>query len=108
MGTAGHAQRQCAGLESPLYLTLFAVQLAGYAVAALGLVPAIGGRSKLLATAASFLVLSTAAWLAFWVWITGQAGKSWHRVSYEEPVRPETRPTVPRRVPEPQPVSSPR
>jgi cellulose synthase/poly-beta-1,6-N-acetylglucosamine synthase-like glycosyltransferase len=95
-----------AALESWPYLCLFVAQLVGYALAGLGLIPAIGGRARLLATAASFLVLCTAAWVAFWVWITGQAGKSWHRVRYDEPVAPETRPTVPRRVPQPEAASS--
>jgi cellulose synthase/poly-beta-1,6-N-acetylglucosamine synthase-like glycosyltransferase len=84
------------------YATLFAAQVACYLLAALGLMPAIGQRSRLLATAASFLVLNTAAWLAFWVWITGQAGNSWHRVAYDEPVEPDTRTPRPRRVPQPQ------
>ncbi len=97
-----------AALDGWLYLGLFVAQLVGYAVAGLGLIPAVGDRSRLLATATSFLVLCTAAWVAFWVWVTGQAGKSWHRVRYDEPVGPETRPTVPRRVPQPQTVSSPR
>ena len=32
--------------------------------------------------AASFLVLNCAAWLAFWVWVSGQAGQSWRKVDY--------------------------
>jgi biofilm PGA synthesis N-glycosyltransferase PgaC len=90
-----------AALESPLYLCLLVAQFVGYGLATLGLLPSISCRSRLLATAASFLVLCTAAWLAFWVWITGQAGKSWHRVDYAQPVGPGTRPTVPRHAPEP-------
>jgi cellulose synthase/poly-beta-1,6-N-acetylglucosamine synthase-like glycosyltransferase len=90
------------GLETWPYTALLAAQVAGYLLAILGLVPAIGQRSRLLATGASFLVLCTAAWLAFWVWITGQAGKSWHRVDYDEPVEPDTRTPLPRRVPQPQ------
>jgi poly-beta-1,6-N-acetyl-D-glucosamine synthase len=39
----------------------------------------------LLGAGASFLVLNAAAWCAFWVWITGQAGKSWHKAQYQEP-----------------------
>lgn len=95
-----------AGLESWPYLCLFVAQLAGYGLATLGLVPSIARRHRLLAAGASFLVLSAAAWLAFWVWITGQAGKSWHRVNYDDFTGPGTRPTVPRRAPQPQPVSS--
>jgi len=36
-----------------------------------------------LGWAASFLVLNAAAWLAFWVWISGRAGKSWHKAQYQ-------------------------
>jgi hypothetical protein len=32
--------------------------------------------------AASFLVLNAAAWMAFWVWISGGAGRSWGKVRY--------------------------
>jgi poly-beta-1,6-N-acetyl-D-glucosamine synthase len=77
-----------AALESPLYVSLFAAQVAGYGLATLGLVPALGRRVRLLSAGASFLVLCTAAWLAFWVWITGQAGKSWCKVNYDDPAGP--------------------
>lgn len=70
----------------PLYAAALSVQLAGYALALLGLIPAVGRRLKLLGAAASFLVLNGAAWLAFWVWITGRAGQSWQKVQYHEPV----------------------
>jgi cellulose synthase/poly-beta-1,6-N-acetylglucosamine synthase-like glycosyltransferase len=68
----------------PLYAVLFALQLAGYLTALAGLIPALGNRLRLLAAGASFLALNTAAWLAFWVWITGQAGQSWRKVNYGE------------------------
>ena len=42
---------------------------------------------RLLGAAASFLVLNAAAWLAFWVWIGGRAGRSWHKVQYQEPAQ---------------------
>jgi hypothetical protein len=28
------------------------------------------------------LVLNAAACMAFWVWVTGRAGRSWYKVSY--------------------------
>ena len=62
----------------------FWVQAGCYALGLLGLIPALGRRLKLLGAAASFLVLNAAAWLAFWVWITGRAGQSWHKVQYRE------------------------
>jgi biofilm PGA synthesis N-glycosyltransferase PgaC len=70
-------------LTSPLYLTLLALQVGGYALALLGLVPALGMRVKLLGAAASFLVLNCAAWLSFWVWATGRADQSWTKVQYQ-------------------------
>jgi cellulose synthase/poly-beta-1,6-N-acetylglucosamine synthase-like glycosyltransferase len=72
-------------LAGPLYFTLFAVQLAGYAIALLGLAPAIGRRVKPASAGASFVVLNAAAWLAFWVWIAGRAGRSWGQVNYSAP-----------------------
>jgi cellulose synthase/poly-beta-1,6-N-acetylglucosamine synthase-like glycosyltransferase len=71
-------------LPTMLYFSLFLAQVAGYGLAVLGLVPVIGRNVKLLGAAASFVVLNTAAWLAFWVWITGQAGKSWRKVDYSD------------------------
>jgi hypothetical protein len=72
-------------LGGPLYFTLFAVQCLGYVIAVAGLHPAIGTRVKLASAGASFLVLNTAAWLAFWVWISGRAGRSWGQVRYAAP-----------------------
>ena len=67
-------------------LTIFLyVQCVGYALGLLGMIPAIGQRSRLLSAGASFLVLNAAAWLAFWVWITGRAERSWHKARYETP-----------------------
>lgn len=71
----------CLGLATPLYLLLLTVQLAGYLLGLLGLTR-LGARGKLTAAAGSFLVLNTAAWLAFWVWLSGRAGRSWSKVQY--------------------------
>jgi poly-beta-1,6-N-acetyl-D-glucosamine synthase len=70
-------------LSDVLYTGIFAAQIAGYGLATLGLVPALG-RARLLAAGASFLVLNAAAWLAFWVWISGQARQSWRKVDYSD------------------------
>ncbi len=66
------------------YQIFFSVQAFGYGLGLLGLIPAIATRVKPLGTAASFLVLNAAAWLAFWVWISGRAGQSWHKAQYQE------------------------
>jgi len=68
---------------SPLYRMFFQWQLAGYAVGLLGLCPPVALRSRLASAGASFLVLNSAAWLAFWVWITGRSQLSWHKVQYQ-------------------------
>ncbi|MSU80523.1 MAG: glycosyltransferase [Gemmataceae bacterium] len=72
-------------LNGDLLTICLGVQCVGYALGALGMIPAIGKRSRVLSAGASFLVLNAAAWLAFWVWITGQAEHSWHKVRYESP-----------------------
>jgi cellulose synthase/poly-beta-1,6-N-acetylglucosamine synthase-like glycosyltransferase len=73
-------------LPSMLYESLYVAQAGGYVLALLGLAPVLGRNVKPLGAAASFLVLNTAAWLAFWVWISGQARKSWRKVDYGESV----------------------
>lgn len=65
-----------------LYGGLFAAQLGIYALGVVGLVPGPARRWKLISAASSFLVLNAAAWVAFWVWITGRAKLSWGRVNY--------------------------
>jgi cellulose synthase/poly-beta-1,6-N-acetylglucosamine synthase-like glycosyltransferase len=72
----------CALLEAPVYRIMFWGQAAAYCVALAGLAPKISTRFRLASAAASFLVLNFAAWLAFWVWISGRAGKSWVKVTY--------------------------
>ena len=61
----------------------FWLQTAAYALGILGLVRPVADLFRPLGWAASFLVLNTAAWLAFWVWITGRAGASWHKAQYQ-------------------------
>jgi poly-beta-1,6-N-acetyl-D-glucosamine synthase len=75
----------CFFLTEELYKIFLCIQLAGYGLGLLGLIPPLGRAVKLLGAGASFLVLNAAAWCAFWVWITGQAGKSWHKAQYQEP-----------------------
>ena len=68
--------------EGILFDLALAAQGVGYALAIAGL---LTGRGRLLNAASSFLVLNAAAWVAFWVWITGRAGGSWTKVSYSAP-----------------------
>ncbi|HZZ77495.1 MAG TPA: glycosyltransferase [Gemmataceae bacterium] len=73
-------------LREDIYTIFFWVQTAVYGIALLGVIPALGRTLRLLGAAGSFLVLNAAAWVAFWVWITGRAGTSWHKVQYQETV----------------------
>ena len=72
-------------LAQPIYRAACALQLVFYLIALAGLWPPIGGRSRVAAAAASFVVLNAAAAMAFWVWILGRASRSWSKVIYEAP-----------------------
>lgn len=69
------------------YRLLLAAQLGCYLLGVLGIRRAQAGRSRLLGAAGSFLILNAAAWLAFWVWVSGRARCSWRKVAYEPPAR---------------------
>ncbi len=70
-------------LEGPLYRVLLSVQVFGYVLGVCCLLcTALGARSRLASAAGSFLVLNSAAWLAFWVWLCGRADQSWQKVHY--------------------------
>lgn len=58
-------------------------QVALYTLAVWGLTGA-GGRSRLASAAASFVALNAAAWLAFWVWVSGGSAAAWHKVRYQQ------------------------
>ncbi len=70
-------------LPGLLYGMLLAAQAGGYLVGLLGLWRPVGRRLRLASAGASFLVLNAAAWLAFWVWVSGRAGRSWRKVAYQ-------------------------
>lgn len=72
-------------LPGILYHLALVAQITLYVLGLLGLIPALGARSRLASAAGSFLVLNTAAWLAFWVWLSGKSAQSWHKASYQEP-----------------------
>ena len=54
------------------YQAAFACQVGCYVLALLGLIPAVK-PFRPASAAASFLVLNSASWVAFWVWISGRA-----------------------------------
>ena len=62
---------------------LFWSQLLIYGSLLLTVVSGIAGRYRASSAAVSFIMLNVAAWLAFWVWISGNASKSWSSVQYE-------------------------
>lgn len=68
------------------FFIFFGVQAGCYGLALLGMIPRLG-KSKLLAAAASFVVLNAAAWMAFWVWILGRTGSAWRKVEYRGTVK---------------------
>ncbi len=74
-----------ATLGGPLYRSLFLVQVSCYLIGLAGVI-GLGTRSRVVSAASSFLVLNAAAWMAFWVWITGRSARSWGKVAYKAPV----------------------
>ena len=69
-------------LEGPVYRVALWVQAAFYLLAVAGTNRAIARRCSLAAAAASLLILNTAAWIAFWVWISGRADRTWGKSAY--------------------------
>jgi cellulose synthase/poly-beta-1,6-N-acetylglucosamine synthase-like glycosyltransferase len=69
----------------PVYRQAFWAQLAFYLTGLVGVGRGTARRFRPAGAAASFLVLNGAAWLAFWVWVTGNAGRSWRKVAYDVP-----------------------
>jgi hypothetical protein len=49
---------------------------------------AVACRLRPTSVAASFLVVNAAAWLAFWVWLSGKTTHSWVKVTYNVPLTP--------------------
>jgi cellulose synthase/poly-beta-1,6-N-acetylglucosamine synthase-like glycosyltransferase len=69
-------------LPAPWSWWALGCQAAGYGLALLGLAPAVGRHFRPAAAAASFLVLNSAAWLAFWAWLSGRGLRTWKKVEY--------------------------
>jgi biofilm PGA synthesis N-glycosyltransferase PgaC len=68
------------------YHLAFGLQMSGYLLGLVALATPAGRRYDVAGAAGSFLVLNAAAFLAFWVWVSGRAEKSWQRVRYVTPV----------------------
>jgi poly-beta-1,6-N-acetyl-D-glucosamine synthase len=77
-----------AAAPGALYRAAFGGQVIAYLVGLAGCRPAVAARSRLAAGVASFLVLNAAAWVAFWVWMSGRAARSWSKVRYDRPGPP--------------------
>ena len=83
-------------LEGPVYRIAFWVQTVFYLLAVAGMSKAIATRSSVASAAAALLILNTAAWIAFWVWISGRAYRSWGKFAYgTAPPTNEIREAVP-------------
>jgi len=63
------------------YQLAFWAQLLLFGAALLGLTGV--SRSRIAQTAASFVTLNAAAWLAFWVWVSGGSAAAWSKVHYQ-------------------------
>jgi biofilm PGA synthesis N-glycosyltransferase PgaC len=71
-----------AAIPTPLYQSLFWLQLVAYSsLMACWLWPS-AKRGRIAAAAVSFAMLNFAAWVAFWVWISGRTLKSWRATQY--------------------------
>jgi biofilm PGA synthesis N-glycosyltransferase PgaC len=69
--------------ENIVYRWLFWGQMAFYGLGLLGILRAVSSQLRPAGAAASVVVLNAAAWMAFWVWISGRAGRSWTKVIYQ-------------------------
>jgi glycosyltransferase involved in cell wall biosynthesis len=69
-------------VDSVIYRAVFWSQIFMYLIAIAGIRREIGSRLRIASVASSFLILNAAAWIAFWVWISGRAPRSWNKVAY--------------------------
>jgi cellulose synthase/poly-beta-1,6-N-acetylglucosamine synthase-like glycosyltransferase len=69
-------------MTGPIYRWTFWGQVAFLAIGLAGSQQPIASRSRLASAIYSFLILNTAAWVAFWVWVTGRSLRSWRKISY--------------------------
>jgi cellulose synthase/poly-beta-1,6-N-acetylglucosamine synthase-like glycosyltransferase len=69
-------------LPGRLYEATFWAQISFYAFGLAGIgFPALA-RVKPVSAATSFLVLNSAAWFAFWIWLFGKTANSWTKILY--------------------------
>jgi hypothetical protein len=80
-------------LEGPVYQVARWLQAAFCLLAMAGMSKAIATRSAAASAVAAFVILNTAAWIAFWVWISGRADRSWRKLAHE--VAPPIREAAP-------------
>lgn len=71
--------------DAGLYRILSWTQLGAYAALLIATQTGMAARSRSVSAAASFAMLNLAAWYAFWIWISGRAGRSWNATRYECP-----------------------
>jgi cellulose synthase/poly-beta-1,6-N-acetylglucosamine synthase-like glycosyltransferase len=76
-------------LDGTLYRIALGVQVIFYGLALIALAGGPGSRWRAATSAAAFVVLNAAAWLAFWVWICGRAEGAWKKVAYDVPLPPD-------------------
>jgi cellulose synthase/poly-beta-1,6-N-acetylglucosamine synthase-like glycosyltransferase len=69
-------------LDGPGYRLALCTQAVFYLLAALGSNRAIAARLPLASAASAILILNTAAWIAFWFWISGRADRCWGKLSH--------------------------
>jgi cellulose synthase/poly-beta-1,6-N-acetylglucosamine synthase-like glycosyltransferase len=69
-------------LPERLYQIAWWAQIGFYAVGLAGIGFPVLARVRPVAAVTSFLVLNSAAWLAFWIWLLGLTENSWTKVLY--------------------------
>lgn len=72
-------------LPGPFFLAVACLEPIALAALLLGALYAESRRPRWASVGLSFTMLNFAAWLAFWVWISGNATKSWGAVNYTGP-----------------------
>ncbi len=71
-------------LSETLYQTAFGGQVAFYCLGLIGIMQGAHTQMRLTSVSGSFLLLNAAAWLAFWIWITGKTASSWKKIQYNQ------------------------
>ncbi|QDT73348.1 glycosyltransferase [Lacipirellula limnantheis] len=71
-------------IDGPFYRWAFWAQAAVYGITLIMMLSGQAKRVRLIAAAAAFLLLNFAAWVAFWVWISGREANAWKSVNYND------------------------